>query len=91
MEVEASAGCQGPTGSRPVPPENSSSRLTLQTHLLRHPFPFQVTMSAGKAPLGVGGGEAWAGLDEGSELPTSAAAKVRVRVTIVLFLPLEGT
>lgn len=50
----------------------------------------------GSAAVAGAGGEAWAGSGvevEGSELPTfSAAAKVRVGVTTVLFvLPLAGT
>lgn len=62
--------------------KNQWTKLTSSYLHFIHPFPFQVTMSAGNGtPRGLAAGEeVWAGLGvevEGSELPTfSAAAKV---------------
>lgn len=86
------------TISDPEEGEETGRSSPLQTHTSSpRPFSFQVTMSAGNVtPWGssAAGEEVWVGSGvevEGAELPTfSVAAKVRVGVTVVLFVSSAG-
>ena len=86
------------TISDPEEREGIGRSSPLQTHTSSpHPFSFQVTMSAGNVtPWGssAAGEEVWvaSGVEvEDAELPTfSAATRVRVGVTVVLFVSSAG-